>query len=196
MPDPALPLLKEPELPAALQDAFRRSMELRGDATFFAAFGHHPQLYKWYVESFYGEVFAGGEVERPLKELLRLSLSLRNGCRFCNQGNRADALASGFSQAQLEALEDWRNSEHFSEREKAALELAEQFPLERMDGALDARLSARLSEHFSPAQILEMGLVLGILSGVAKFLFIYDLVEKEDNCPFHPGGAHSADSKD
>jgi len=25
----------------------------------------------------------------------------------------------------------------------------------------------------------------GILAGVAKFMFAYDLVEKEDACPFH-----------
>jgi hypothetical protein len=29
-------------------------------------------------------------------------------------------------------------------------------------------------------------LVGGILAGVAKFMFAYDLVEKEDTCPFHP----------
>jgi len=26
----------------------------------------------------------------------------------------------------------------------------------------------------------------GILVGVAKFMFAYDLVEKEDTCPLHP----------
>ncbi len=31
-----------------------------------------------------------------------------------------------------------------------------------------------------------LGLVGGILVGVAKFMFAYDLVEKEDTCPFHP----------
>jgi hypothetical protein len=25
----------------------------------------------------------------------------------------------------------------------------------------------------------------GTLTGVAKFMFAYDLVEKEDSCPFH-----------
>ena len=32
-------------------------------------------------------------------------------------------------------------------------------------------------------------LVGGILAGVAKFMFAYDLVEKEDACPFHPTSA-------
>ena len=31
-----------------------------------------------------------------------------------------------------------------------------------------------------------LGLVGGILVGVAKFMFAYDLVEKEDTCPLHP----------
>ena len=33
--------------------------------------------------------------------------------------------------------------------------------------------------------MLGLGLVGGILAGVAKFMFAYDLVEKEDTCPLH-----------
>ena len=47
-------------------------MALRGDATFFEVFANHPDLYRWYVGSFYGEVFRGGKVAQPYKELLRL----------------------------------------------------------------------------------------------------------------------------
>ena len=47
-----------------------------------------------------------------------------------------------------------------------------------------ATLHERLQRHFTDAQILELGLIGGILAGVAKFLFTFDLVEKEDYCPF------------
>ena len=41
-----------------------------------------------------------------------------------------------------------------------------------------------LSEHFDDAQIIELGMVGAFLSGMAKFLFVFDLVEKEADCPF------------
>ena len=52
--------------------------------------------------------------------------------------------------------------------------------------SLEKALHQALAQHFSAAEILELGLVGGILAGVAKFMFAYDLVEKEDTCPFHP----------
>ena len=52
--------------------------------------------------------------------------------------------------------------------------------------AICPALHGQLAAYFDDAQILELGLVGGILAGVAKFMFAYDLVEKEDSCPFHP----------
>ena len=51
--------------------------------------------------------------------------------------------------------------------------------------ARSVRRCTRNLPNFSDAEILELGLVGGILAGVAKFMFAYDLVEKEDACPFH-----------
>ena len=157
-------------------------MSLRGDATFFEVFANHPQLYRWYTASFYGEVFRGGIVARRVKELMRLHLSLSHGCRFCNQGNRVDALDAGLSEDDLAALGDFENSA-LPDRDKAALRLADQLVLTNSGGKLDAALYRDLRKHFSDAEILELGLTMGILTGVAKFLFAFDLVEKEDNCP-------------
>ena len=66
------------------------------------------------------------------------------------------------------------------------LALGEQLALTQPDGTLNPALHQKLARHFSDAEILELGLVGGILAGVAKFMFAYDLVEKEDSCPFHP----------
>lgn len=66
------------------------------------------------------------------------------------------------------------------------LALGEQLALTRPEGTLTAALHQELSEHFSDAEILELGLVGGILVGAAKFMFAYNLVEKEDTCSLHP----------
>ena len=186
MPNPKLRRVTRDELPEPLGAAHDHSMRLRGDATFFEIFGNHPELYRWYSERFYGDVFRGGRVERRIKELLRYRLSTLHGCRFCNQGNRADAMDAGLSERDLERIDDVESS-GFSEREKAALALAERMALTTTDGELDGPLYERLRQHFDDAEILELGVVAGILGGMARFLFAFDLVEKETNCPFPSG---------
>ena len=183
MPKPALQLLLPADLPEPMAQAWQKSMALRGDATFFSVFGHRPDLYRWYTERFYGEIFHGGRVERRTKELLRLRLSRTHGCKFCNQGNRADALESGLSEQDLAQLEHYESSS-FSAREKAALRLADEMALVNPNGKLSPALYAEMSACFDDGEILELGMLMGILAGMAKFLFAFDLVEKEDNCPF------------
>lgn len=183
MPTPYLAKLPVQALPEDIAEAHGKSMALRGDATFFEVFGNHPALYRWYTGSFYGEVFRGGLVERRIKELVRLRLSIEHGCRFCNQGNRVDALESGLSGEEIEALADYESGP-FSEKDKAALRLADVMRLTDSGSVLDRPLYESLREHYDDAEILELGMTLGILAGVAKFMFAFDLVEKEPGCPF------------
>ena len=186
MPAPLLKRTPGPDLPEPLRSAWNASMELRGDATFMEVFGNHPDLFRWYSESFYGEVFQGGKAPRRLKEMLRLRLSSLHGCRFCNQGNREDARRAGFNEAEITAIESGDNAV-FPAPEAAVLALAERLALTTDNGTLDSALLAQLHEAgLDDGQVLELGMVAGILAGMARFLFAYDLVEKEPTCPFHP----------
>ncbi len=184
MPDTPLRRISRDGMPEDLRDAFDQSMTLRGDGTFFEVFANHPDLYRWYKDSFYGQVFYGGLVERRIKELIRLRLSSVHGCRFCNQGNRVAAREAGLSDDDINAVVDGQTGT-LSPREQAAIRLADQMLLTNPDGRLDERLYRQVREYFSNAEILELGVVLGVLSGMAKFLFAYDLVEREDSCPIH-----------
>jgi hypothetical protein len=51
-------------------------------------------------------------------------------------------------------------------------------------GSLSAELYREARQHFDEAQLFELGMTLAVLTGMAKFLFVYDLVEKEDYCEF------------
>ena len=162
-------------------------MALRGDGTFFEVFANHPALFDWYIDRFYGEVFSRGCCDRRSKELLRLRLSSVHGCKFCNQGNRVDARAAGLSDAEMDAVASGYSHE-LPAADRAVLALAEQMLLTNPGGQLDEALHRQLSDHFDDAQILELGLVAGVLAGMAKMMFVFDLVEKEDNCPLMPAG--------
>jgi AhpD family alkylhydroperoxidase len=173
------------DLPEFLATAWQRSAEIRGDSTLFEVFGNHPELYRWYADQFYGELFHGGKVPRQLKELLRLRLSTLHGCLFCNRGNRLNALEGGLSQAQIDAIDDY-DAGPFSDAELAVLRLADQIALTNPNGQLEPALYRGLRQHFTDAEVLELGMLAGLLSGMAKFLFTFDLVEREPTCPFHP----------
>lgn len=157
-------------------------MKLRGDATFIGVAGHAPEMFQWYGE-FYQRVFHGGRVPRRIKEIVRLRLSTAHGCAFCNKGNRVDAAEGGLNEAQIAAIE---NPDHpqWQPAERAALKLAGEMMLTNPGGSLSADLYREARQHFDDAQLFELGMTMAVLTGMAKFLFVYDLVEKEDYCEF------------
>ena len=152
---------------------------------FFEVFGNNIRLYHWYIDRFYGELFYAKHLDVKIKELLRLKLSTIHGCKFCNQGNMKPALEAGLTKDQIDNLNDYESGP-FSMKEKAVLRLADQIALTNTEGFLEKKLYVELKTHFKDGEILELGFIMSILAGIAKFIFVFDLVEKEDNCPFIP----------
>ena len=192
MPDPLLRRVEPDAMGDWLRDAYRQSRALQeskgGDATFYEIGANAPHMLEWYFKSFYEGVFYGGRVEVRIKELLRYRLSMTHGCAFCNKGNVEAARRAGVSDAQLEVIMNEEN-DAFSAKERAVLRLAAEMALPNMEGQLTPALYADLSAHFDDGEIFELGMVAAVLAGIAKFLFVYDLVEREAHCPF---GLHAA----
>ena len=171
------------ELPEEFHQAWDMLNKLTGEPTFVEVFAASPELLRFVMGDFYGNIFFGGSVDNRYKQLVRLKLSLVHGCHTCNLQNVPGALDAGISQAQIDAMGDFENGP-FDERDKAVLEFAEQIALTNMDGHMGKQLYGRLGRHFSDAQICELGVVAGVISGLAKMSFVMGLVEKEDYCPF------------
>lgn len=185
MPSPALARVPRAKMPPALQSAHDTALALRDDATFIEVAANAPELMQWYVDEFYGRIFYAGRVAVRIKELLRYRLSMTHGCAYCNRGNGVAALKSGVTEAQLEKIMD-ENDAVFDARDRAVLKLAAQVAMSNPGGHLDSALHAQLRVHFDDAQIFELGMTAGMLTGMAKFLFVYDLVEREAACPYGP----------
>ena len=182
MPDPVLRRVPRAEMTERLQAEYDATLALRDDATMQEVGANAPELMAWYKDEFYGRLFYGGRVDTRSKELLRYRLSMTHGCAYCNKGNRVAAKSAGVSAEQLAHI---MNEAHacFSPRDRAVLRLADQIVMTNMHGVLGPELHADLKPFFDDAQIFELGMVAGILTGMAKFIFLYDLVEKEANCP-------------
>ncbi|MFI1105143.1 carboxymuconolactone decarboxylase family protein [Streptomyces melanogenes] len=64
-------------------------------------------------------------LDRILVELVNLRVSQLNGCAFCLDVHTRAALRAGETTRRLGVLAAWRDTELFTERERAALALAE-----------------------------------------------------------------------
>ncbi|MEQ8733489.1 MAG: carboxymuconolactone decarboxylase family protein [Rhodospirillaceae bacterium] len=185
-PEPHFKRVARDDLPERMQPAWDNAMEMHGDATFTEVFGNAPHMYDWYMNDFYKKVFYSGRIERSLIELVRLRLANIHGCAHCNRSDKAAARAANVSEEQIDGLDDYETGP-FSEKERAALALADVMVLTNPNGSVTKSLHERCRQHFSDSEMLELGMIMAVLCGMAKFIFAYDLVEKEDYCPFIPG---------
>jgi len=97
-------------------------------------------------------------IEPALRSLVTVRVSQINHCPFCVDLNSATLLRRGASAEKVEALDRWRESGLFSERERAALEYAE--AMTHPDPGVDDALMARLKRHFGEDAVVELtGLV-------------------------------------
>jgi len=69
------------------------------------------------------------KLDEEIRELIDIRVSQINGCAFCLDMHWKDARASGQSEERLYMLSTWRESSLYSDRERAALELAEAMTL-------------------------------------------------------------------
>lgn len=177
-------------LPEGIAPAWDMLNKLTGEPTFIEVFAQAPHLLNLVMNEFYMRVFFGGEVPQRYKQLARLRLSLVHGCRTCNKQNVPGALEAGFTQPQIDALVANTPSEPlFTAADLAVIEYTDQMVLTNMHGELAPELFQRLRRHFTEAQILELGVVMAIIGGMAKLSFLLDVVEKETWCPFTPENA-------
>jgi AhpD family alkylhydroperoxidase len=87
-----------------------------------------------------------------LRELIRIRASQLNGCAFCIDMHTKDARAAGESEQRIYALAAWRETPFFTDRERAALGLAESVTLMPETRVPDADF-AQAAEQFSETEL-------------------------------------------
>lgn len=84
-----------------------------------------------------GDICAANGIDERLKELVMIHCSQLNGCGYCTRIHVDRATAAGIDTDTLMQIATWRESGVFSEREQAALELAEAFTFISEEGISD-----------------------------------------------------------
>jgi AhpD family alkylhydroperoxidase len=86
-----------------------------------------PDIYKAVgaVDRLVSEALASAGISQGFAHLLRLRASQINHCAYCIKVHTRDALASGEAAERATVLPAWRETDYFSAKERAALELVE-----------------------------------------------------------------------
>lgn len=103
-----------------------------------------PALYQAVIEldRLAAEAVTNAGIAAGFSHLLRLRASQINQCAFCVRLHARDALASGESADRVAVLSAWKETEYFSAKERAALEL-----VEAMTMISDGQLPDSIYEH-------------------------------------------------
>jgi AhpD family alkylhydroperoxidase len=103
-------------------------------------------------------------LEPLLLELVKMRASQINGCAYCIDMHSKDARAMGESEQRLYALNAWRETPFYSERERAALLWTEELTLLSETHASDA-VYEEVKRHFSDEEMVKLTLAIVLING-------------------------------
>jgi len=102
-------------------------------------------------------------LEQSLIELVKMRASQINGCAFCLDMHAKDARKNGETEQRLYLLNAWRETNLFSERERAALVWTEVLTLVAQTHAPDEAYAAA-NAQFSDAELANLTLLIGTIN--------------------------------
>ena len=126
-----------------------------------------------------------GQLPRDLKELCRVKIAFDHNCGYCSTVRSSAAKDAGLTEERIQELWDFENSDAFSPREKLALRFAHYIKHD-IDKADDDAFYAELSENFSEAEIVELGLWCAENEGAGKFVRTLNIITWEQACELNP----------
>jgi AhpD family alkylhydroperoxidase len=144
----------------------------------------NPKAGAAWVE-YWNKLLYHGVLPHKLKEMCRIKISVAHQCGYCSTVRSHVARTEGLTEDLVAELFDYESSDHFSEREKAALRYADAF--KKGEQAIDTdETFAELHKHFSDEEIIELGLFCAETDGVGKFVRSLQVISWEEACELNP----------
>lgn len=125
---------------------------------------------------FGGALKRGRTLPERLVELVRLRVAFFNQCRSCMAIRYADAVADGVTEGLVCSLERPQEAEDLSAAEKVAIRYGELMATDHL--AIDDALHDALREHFTEAQIVELGMTVAFFVGFGRLAATWHMVEE------------------
>jgi alkylhydroperoxidase family enzyme len=146
---PPLPESSDPALREFFDDTLRRGGQV---INLHLALGHAPKM-ALARRAVANAIRYDAVTPRLLRELAIVRTAQIVGSEYELNQHSPMALAAGLTRAQLDALENWRNSELFDEKQRAMLAYVEQVA---DGGEVDDATFDALARHFTPQEIVEL----------------------------------------
>jgi AhpD family alkylhydroperoxidase len=102
--------------------------------------------------------------EPSLIELVKMRASQINGCAYCLDMHSKDARAGGETEQRLYALNAWRETPFFTDRERAALAWAEAVTLVT-EGHVPDEVYEEARKHFSEEEMVNLTMAVVTING-------------------------------
>ena len=109
-------------------------------------------------------VSSASGLEPSLRELVKTRASQINGCAYCIDMHTKDARAAGETEQRLYALDAWRETPFFTDRERAALEWTEAITL-ITDGHAPDDMFLRVRQYFNEEEMVNLTLAIVAING-------------------------------
>jgi AhpD family alkylhydroperoxidase len=110
-----------------------------------------------------GTYIAGSGLEPGLIELVKIRASQMNGCAFCIDMHTKDARAAGETEQRIYALNAWRETPFFTDRERAALAWTE--AVTHIGGGVSDALYAEVRSHFEEKALVDLTWAVVAING-------------------------------
>jgi alkylhydroperoxidase family enzyme len=127
---------------------------------------HVPATF-WSFANTWRDVFKNGVADHNIKELCRIYVSRSVLCEFCGNQRSVKAAKAGLKEDDYSDLINFESSTRYDERQKAALAYAEAITWDLPAGD---DLWARLHQHFSEPELVEIGYFVAITMGQQRWL--------------------------
>ena len=119
---------------------------------------HAPDGYRKVVQL---DSYVNGTLESTLVNLVYLRASLINGCTYCVDSHSVD-LAAEVDVRKVYSVTTWRESEWFTPRERAALDLTES--ITRIEHGVSDGVWQAASAQFSEKELADLVLAIGTIN--------------------------------
>jgi alkylhydroperoxidase family enzyme len=127
---------------------------------------HRPPIMMAFA-TVWKDSFHEGIVDHSLKELCRVYVSRSVKCEYCGNQRSEKGRSEGLVEDDYMDLLNFEKSENYDTRQKAALAYTEAIT---WDIATDDGLWARLHEHFSEPELVELGFFIALTMGQQRWL--------------------------
>ena len=182
-----------PPVPSRELGAFFEARVERDEAegrasTLNAVLAHRPDLFERYFDFFY-PAHETGVLETRIKEIARLEIARLNGCQACLNARYASAREEGLDESRIAQLDLPEGERNLDERERLAVEFADRLAYDHQ--RIDQPFMDELQAAFSPAEIVELGMMIGQYLGLGRLLVALGISEHPQQV-FHSGATARA----